>query len=74
MSEPTCETCRYFDDTGQRNASGELVQLEGFVPGSVMGACHRYPPSIPFSSSVEDDVNAVMPKVWNSDWCGEHKT
>lgn len=66
-----CKNCRFWDDSDQRDAADVLIPLKGLVEGSVLGDCRRFPPSIPFSSSVQVDMNASHPMTWEDGWCGE---
>lgn len=72
MTRPTCGNCRFWDDSPSRDAGGDLLPIEGMVPGTVLGQCRRSPPCVAFDSAVEGDVNAVFPETYQGQWCGEH--
>lgn len=74
MSEPRCETCRFWDGEPAENVDSEAT-------------CRRFPPTL--NTTVVDlwaedhcdgDVEAphnafawVFPTVNADDWCGEHQ-
>lgn len=81
MSEPTCETCRFW--MIERQATEECVAI---------GECHRLPPSMVYGLSklltetfcgVKGEIDqecidngdhkfGLWPKTFGYEWCGEH--
>lgn len=60
MSRPTCESCRFFDDSEEPE------------PGRGDGFCSRFPPVAHIEPETEDRVSA-WPPVSVDMWCGEHQ-
>lgn len=84
MSEPTCETCRFWNCWDEREpqmvptdesfrATMKLVNPEGNYEMTEnierKGSCRRYPPSI----DAEDNEGFMFPHTTYYTWCGEHQ-
>lgn len=68
MSEPTCETCRWWEIGHGTIKSG--------VPLSAIGTCHRYPPTAvvwPADNLQEAVEGSIFPYTQSYDVCGEHE-
>lgn len=57
MSNPTCKTCPYFDNSRAMRAN--------------YGVCRRYAPGRSVTISEDGEMNAWQ-SVDESEWCGEH--
>lgn len=58
MSNPTCETCRWWEE---------------FAPdGDPLGSCHRNAPAPAMGQDAESDPEAFWPVTQGHDFCGEH--
>jgi hypothetical protein len=62
MAQPTCQTCRWFDDSKQASAPFMRHDRASNKTENVLrGLCRFAAPQ-----------NGFFPHVWVDDWCGGH--